>query len=350
MASGARSIGLLAQASVVSAGRRASAIRRTRAAVAEGRPAVSSSAGSGQSRTASRSISRRPSNRARPNCGWPSSAPTAAQLSASRWRSSPGRTTAPAGRAATVASRSAVAGMLPVEPAAIHRVARRCLFPIAPQPLKQQVARAAGSISPFSARIAGQFSVTILGSRESAASAPTVRRAPDPPGGRRTAARSGPGRAIAPAPERAGTACSTEASCARSMISRASISCRFISGIAGGASKQRRALRRQILAGRKGEFVLVDIADRAHARQQQGGAAAQPEERLAQGAAGAAGRQQNQDRREPLRRTAEPVEQAAGQGGDEIPMRRNGVDAGSGPAASRSRSPAGSGRGAVSCH
>ena len=231
-----------------------------------------------------------------------------------------------------------------------HRVARRCLFPIAPQPLKQQVAPR----RRIDFAVLGQNRRPVLGhDLQEVESLLPVRRQF---GGRqiRQAVEGQPlGLGLV---EQSRQRLSEQDRLFHRGVLRAlhdqprQHKLPFHIGNRRRRIEQRRALRRQILAGRKGEFVLVDIADRAHARQQQGGAAAQPEERLAQGAAGAAGRQQNQDRREPLRRTAEPVEQAAGQGGDEIPMGRNGVDAGSGPAASRFRSPAGSGRGAVSRH
>ena len=99
--------------------------------------------------------------------------------------------------------------------------------------------------------------------------------------------------------------------------------------------EQRTVLGRQVLAGGERKIVLVDIADRAHPGQQQGRAAAQPQEGLAQGAAGAARRQQDQDRRQAFGRAAETVEQAACEGRDEIPLGRDGVDASGGPAVRR---------------
>ena len=108
----------------------------------------------------------------------------------------------------------------------------------------------------------------------------------------------------------------------------------------GRRLERRFVLGRQVLPGRKGEIVLVDIADRVHARQQHRRPAALPQEGLAQSAAGPAGRQQDQNRRQAFGRIAEAVEQAAREGGDEIPVRRNGVDV-----CGRS---AGSGHGAVS--
>ena len=231
------SSGLRAQASVVSAGRRASAIRRTRARGASGRAALSSAvAGSGQSRTSCRRMPRRRSNRARPNCGWPSSVSTADQLSSSRWRSSPGRTTRPSGSPATVASRSAVAGMLPVEPAAITGWSGAACAQRRSSRSSSRLRRAAGSIAPFSSRTAGQFAVTIFrNSRvccqcaDSSAGASSARRSKDS----RSVWAWSSSRASAWA---SSTACSAEASRSRSRMSRASISCRFSSGIAGGVS------------------------------------------------------------------------------------------------------------------
>ena len=108
-------------------------------------------------------------------------------------------------------------------------------------------------------------------------------------------------------------------------------------GNRGRRLEQRIVLGRQVFAGGERKIVLVDIADRAHPRQQQGRAAAQPQEGLAQGAAGAARRQQDQDRRQAFGRIAEAVEQAARQRRDEIPVGRDGKDIRSGHAACRRR-------------
>ena len=91
------------------------------------------------------------------NCGWlwplSGSAVMLAQVSSSRSVSSPGRTTAPCGRPAMVASRVAVAGMEPVEPAAITGAA--LLASRAASAAISLSRRSAGSRWPFSSRMAG---------------------------------------------------------------------------------------------------------------------------------------------------------------------------------------------------
>ena len=113
--------------------------------------------------------------------------------------------------------------------------------------------------------------------------------------------------------------------------------------------EQRLVLGRQVLAGRKRKIVLVDIADRAHARQQQGRPAAQLQESLAQGAARAPRRQQDQNRRKALGRIAKAVEQAARQRRNEIAVGWDGIDF-RGARAACCRHIACPGHGAVSRH
>ena len=75
--------------------------------------------------TSSRRTPRRASNACMANCGCPiagaasAAPPIMVQASSSRCVSSPGSTTAPCGRRAMVASKAAVAGIEPVDPAAI---------------------------------------------------------------------------------------------------------------------------------------------------------------------------------------------------------------------------------------
>ncbi len=110
-----RSAGSFAHASADAAGRRASETSRSRPC------------GSTKFSTALRGMPMRASSACMANCGWPgdgarcllSSPPIIRQASSSRSVSRPGSTTAPCGNFAMAAINSAVAGIEPVEPAAI---------------------------------------------------------------------------------------------------------------------------------------------------------------------------------------------------------------------------------------
>ncbi len=83
------------------------------------------------------------------------------KLSSSRARSRPGSTTAPFGSRAMAASRAAVAGIEPVEPAATMgaggiRRARRSASAV-----RRRWRRSAASMTPFAVQIAGHCRVTI---------------------------------------------------------------------------------------------------------------------------------------------------------------------------------------------
>ena len=155
MASPVSAKAVSAQRSVVSAGRRASAMSRRRRARAPD--------GAASGTTSSRRIPILPISCLRPNCGWPkalggapSSAPIAAQASASRSWSRPGSTTAPSAWCAMALSRSAVAGIEPVDPAATTGPASRLAA------ARISVSRrTAGSTRSIPARMAGHCSATI---------------------------------------------------------------------------------------------------------------------------------------------------------------------------------------------
>ena len=109
------------------------------------------------------------------NCGWPTagatgSSPDGARPSimlhdaSSRSVSSPGSTTAPCGSLAMVAISSAVAGIEPVEPAAITGPSRFAASRFASAAISRS-RRAAGSILPRSASSAGQASRAIWRNR-----------------------------------------------------------------------------------------------------------------------------------------------------------------------------------------
>ena len=102
----------VSQSAVRSAGRRASLITRRRQ-----RPRESKLCEAGQGMTSVRVMPARVSRRFIAPCGCCS--PTSSQASAARLSSRPGSTTAPWGAWAITRSRSAVAGAVPVEPAAI---------------------------------------------------------------------------------------------------------------------------------------------------------------------------------------------------------------------------------------
>ena len=115
----------------------------------------------GQSATRFRSIPIRASRRAKPCWGWVGAASARRrQLSSSASRSRQGSTTRPRGMPATTASRSAVAGMLPVEPAAITGPGGGAAIQRAAWAASRRLRRSAGSIAPSSARRAGQRPVT----------------------------------------------------------------------------------------------------------------------------------------------------------------------------------------------
>ncbi len=86
------------------------------------------------------------------------------QEASSRSVSRPGSTTAPCGSLAMVAISSAVAGIEPVEPAAITGPSRLAASRFASAAISRS-RRAAGSILPRSASIAGQASRAILRNR-----------------------------------------------------------------------------------------------------------------------------------------------------------------------------------------
>ena len=90
--------------------------------------------------------------------------PISSHDGASRSVSRPGSTTAPCGSLAMVASSSAVAGIEPVEPAAITGPSRLSASRLASAAISWS-RRAAGSILPRSARIAGQVSRAIFRNR-----------------------------------------------------------------------------------------------------------------------------------------------------------------------------------------
>ena len=107
-----------AQRAVRSAGASAAATQRARATSGAAGAAPSGSTASGATPIARTSL-------CMPNCGWPITgvaspgACSSARVPASIAVSYPGRTTAPCGSLATVAISSAVAGIVPVEPATI---------------------------------------------------------------------------------------------------------------------------------------------------------------------------------------------------------------------------------------
>ena len=117
--------------------------------------------------TSSRAMPMRRSSACMASCGWPEAgacttrppsliSPIRSHAASSRSVSSPGSTTAPCGSFAMVASRLAVAGIEPVEPAAITGAsftARRMRSASI-----SRSRRAAGSIAPRSSRIAGHAS------------------------------------------------------------------------------------------------------------------------------------------------------------------------------------------------
>ena len=135
-------------ASVVGAGRSTSRSNASRA----GLPGPSSGC---QSRTSLRVTPMPPSSFFRPYCGWPGS--SSFQLSSSRSRSRPGRITDPFGRFAMTRNRLAVAGMEPVEPAAITGPCGGCFSRRAASAASMALRRVLGSIAPSASRIAGQF-------------------------------------------------------------------------------------------------------------------------------------------------------------------------------------------------
>ncbi len=139
------------QASVVAAGRSASATSRSREV---GNVAV-------QSATCPRGTPRWRSSRARLNCGWLSSVSICCQVASSLRPSRPGSTTMPCGRPATTSSRSRVAGILPVVPAAITGKPGGLARQSAPCASSSRLRRSAGSSAPYSSSSLGQASVTM---------------------------------------------------------------------------------------------------------------------------------------------------------------------------------------------
>ncbi len=137
------------QRSVVTAGRKASAINRTRAVRSGPAPP------SGQSITSARVASSFCNSKAMPCWGWVASSITAPQSSSARTRSSPGRTTMPWGKVATVAIRCAVAGMDPVDPAAMTGWVGGDARHNSAWDNSRRLRRSAGSIRPLSAKCAG---------------------------------------------------------------------------------------------------------------------------------------------------------------------------------------------------
>ena len=133
------------QASVVGAGRSVSLNNSSR---------MPAGFAPGHNFTSSRVSPIRISNCFMPNCGWPSSAP--AQLFSSSVVSSAGRTTAPCGSVAMTPSNPAVAGMLPVEPAAITGACGGCAARRCANARSAAFLCAARSSAPSSARISGQ--------------------------------------------------------------------------------------------------------------------------------------------------------------------------------------------------
>ncbi len=87
---------------------------------------------------------------------WGCCSPTSTQASSASSRSSPGNTTAPAGRVAISFKRSALAGAVPVEPAAIIGNAGGRLSQPSASSRSSRTRRAAGSIRPSSRRRAAQ--------------------------------------------------------------------------------------------------------------------------------------------------------------------------------------------------
>ncbi len=132
------------QASVVGAGRSVSRIRACRLS---GVPSAS------QSVTSVRAQPIRSSNCFMPNCGWPGS--SRSQLSSSKAWSSAGRITEPFGRRAIARSSAAVAGMLPVEPAAITGPVGGRLCNLSVRAAVIALRRAAGFIVPSASSKAG---------------------------------------------------------------------------------------------------------------------------------------------------------------------------------------------------
>ena len=131
------------------AGRRASETRRSRPC----------GAGAASGLTSARAMSWRLMSAANANCGCPCAASLSsaidAQVASSRCVSRPGSTTAPCGNLAIVSSSAAVAGIEPVEPAAmIGSELAASRFRSASISLSR---RSAGSMRPCSARIGGQL-------------------------------------------------------------------------------------------------------------------------------------------------------------------------------------------------
>ena len=102
------------------------------------------------------------SNCASAYCGCTSSLPTARHKSSLAASSKPGNTTAPRGRRAITANKSAVARMEPVEPAAIIGRSGGSVCQFAQRFCSKALRRAVGSICPNSCNCAGQKRNTIL--------------------------------------------------------------------------------------------------------------------------------------------------------------------------------------------
>ncbi len=222
-------------------------------------------------------------------------------VASSRSVSRPGSTSAPCGSFAMVASSVAVAGIEPVEPAAITGpVPAASRFASAAISMSR---RSAGSMRPFSARIAGQCCADEL--QEVERELPVAGRARPAPGRRAgpsspAASPCRPSAAPDPAPARAPPpGCWRPAAPARARAARSSPP---ISGSAAPAAARAPARRappadrapRRDLAGRglgEGDLVLVDVADRHDARQDRGVALEHIEKHLARQPAGAPRRQ-----------------------------------------------------------
>ena len=139
------------------AGVRAALISRAGAEGPDGAP------GAFQGLTSPRSTPRRVSNCAMPNCGWPYwgwGASSAAQASGATSRSRPGSTTAPCGNPAITASRSAVAGIEPVDPAAMTGSAGGFFVHARVWASHSRLRRSAASSAPSAASTAGHCSVS----------------------------------------------------------------------------------------------------------------------------------------------------------------------------------------------
>ena len=298
-----------------------------RSVVAAGRSASDTSAsrpcgaGAPSATTSSRAMPMRASSACMANCGWPaagapscvlsSSLPAiSAQEASSRSVSRPGSTTAPCGSLAMVASSLAVAGIEPVEPAAItgaslpaSRLAsasisrsRRSAGSMAPRSRAQRRPGLARDLQEFAARAANRGRDRPAPARRAGPRRTcrvvmsSIRRARSSASAERRRRRVGDQRRAVR--RRAPPANSPMSGSARASSSRRS----------SGAMRRRQSQRGlgQLAGGRfgEGDLVLVDVAERHDARQDRGVAVERVEEHVARQPAGAPRRQIERGARE----------------------------------------------------